>query len=93
MLKIGDMVLILQSVSAPTFNYSDKQIVIATAANLAILQNLIDSGQAQSGTARQLHGTTAERTAYGLTLGASDRIIYFDDTDDTFYCWNGTAWV
>lgn len=42
-----------------------------------------------------LVGTTAERTAFGATLGASDagKIMYFDTDDEAAYWWNGTIWV
>jgi len=42
-----------------------------------------------------LVGTTAERTAYGATLGAGDagKVMYFDTDDDSAYWWNGTVWV
>lgn len=39
------------------------------------------------------HGTTAERTAYGLTLTSTDRVSYFDDDDNAPYWWDGSAWV
>lgn len=38
------------------------------------------------------HGTTAERTALGLTLTSSDRVWFYDDDDDSPYFWSGTAW-
>ena len=40
-------------------------------------------------------GTTAERTALGLTLTATDKGYYqfFDETEGRLYIWYGTKWV
>ena len=38
-------------------------------------------------------GTTAERTAQGLLLGATDVFIWIDTTENTTYSWNGTRWI
>lgn len=40
-----------------------------------------------------IHGTTAERTALGLTLTSNDRIWFYDDTTQSPWFWSGTAWT
>lgn len=38
--------------------------------------------------------TTVERTALGLTLGASDTgYVVYDSDHQTMYAWSGSAWV
>jgi len=54
-------------------------------------RNISNSGYTKSYAIES--GTTAERTAYGLTLSATDRVQFFDDDDQSPYWWNGTAWV
>jgi hypothetical protein len=38
-------------------------------------------------------GTTAERIAFGLTLGSTDICIWIDTDENTFYGWNGSEWI
>ena len=40
-----------------------------------------------------LHGTTTQRTSFGLTLKTTDRLMYFDDSMDSAFWWNGINWV
>lgn len=65
---------------------------------LADVQSPYDAGTAPSEDSLAvtfLSGTTAERIAYGLTLGVGDAWKYqWGDTDDNApYWWNGTEWV
>ena len=38
-------------------------------------------------------GTTAQRTAYGLTLGATDACVWIDTDQNTAYFWSTDEWV
>ena len=38
-------------------------------------------------------GTTAERTAYGLTLGTTDACVWIDTDQNTAYFWSTDEWV
>lgn len=66
-----------------------KIVILRSVNNISFLTILVAQG---SGTADMPHGTTAERIAFGLTLGPTDRKWFFDDEDSTAYVWNGNQW-
>lgn len=68
-----------------TFGWEDETKVYITN-NASAVTSITYSGNISK-------GTTAERTALGLTLGADDEYIFIDTTENTVYGWNGSEWV
>jgi len=69
------------------------QAVSGNVIQSAHIQTIVTSLSSTITLPQVLHGTTAQRLAFGATLSSTSRVQYFDDSMDSAFWWNGSQWV